>query len=81
MAYDTELPRHVLVVHKLLKSVQSFCQGLERLKVITILKQNPDLMQLVFLYQSYEILTSDVLPSLVSKMMIYDWFVEYVKHE
>ena len=72
------------VVHNWLKSVQSFCQGLEHLEVVTLLKQNPDLMKPVFFCQCHQILTSDVFLSLANpineeRMVIYDWFVEYVK--
>ena len=78
---------HNEVVQKRLKSVQSFCQGLEHLKVVTLLRKNPDLMKPVFLFQWHQALTSDVFLSLVStpkpkeqKLKVY-WFVEYVQSE
>ena len=79
---------HNEVIRKRLEAVQAFCQGLEHLKVVTLLKRNPDLMKSVFLYQCHQSLNPDGFLNLISsqkpkdekKVIVYDWFVEYIKN-
>ena len=77
---------HNEVIHKRLGAIQAFCQGLEHLNVVTLLRQNVDVMKPVFLCQK-ESLTPEAFLSLIStpkpnnetKGLVYDWFVEYIR--
>ena len=75
---------HNEIIHKRLGA---FCQGLESLKVYSLLKQYAGLMKPVFLCLGHQPLTSDGFLNLIStpkprdetEMVTYNWFVKYVK--
>ena len=74
------------VIFKRQQAIQALCSGLDRLNVMNLLKEHPEAMKAVFVFDPQQALTADTLiraistpkPSTGYLRQVYEWFIEYI---